>query len=172
MSGRVTSYHARFFMITEVKMKSRKPVQSAKQSAVRYLSRRDHAEQELRQKLLARGYGQAEADEALAFCQDYNWLDDARFAERLRSNGIAKGWGPLRIRQEMAFKGIHDAIVRQQFADDEFDWYQHARQVAVRKYGDSPMETAKEKARRLRFMQSRGFDLEQIKYALDVDDEY
>lgn len=153
-------------------MKAKKPAQSAKQSAVRYLSRRDHAEQELQQKLLARGYEPAEVDEAVALCQDYNWLDDARFAERLLTNGIAKGWGLLRIRQEMDHKGIHEEIIRQLFEDDEFDWYEHAREVALKKFGDSPMETEKEKAKRLRFMQYRGFDFEQIKYALDVDDEY
>ncbi|MGR5066550.1 regulatory protein RecX [Photobacterium sp. DNB22_13_2] len=153
-------------------MRAKKPAQSAKQSAVRYLSRRDHAEQELRHKLLARGYEQSEVDEAVACCQDYNWLDDARFAERLLGNGIAKGWGLLRIRQEMEFKGIHEEIIRQLFEDDEFDWFEHARGVALRKFGDSPMDTDKEKARRLRFMQSRGFDLELVNYALGVDDEY
>ena len=152
-------------------MNTKKPTQSAKQAAVRYLSRRDHAEQELQQKLLARGFEPAEVDEAVALCQDYNWLDDARFAERLLNNGIAKGWGLLRIRQEMAHKGIHEEVVSQLFEDDEFDWFEHAREVARRKYGDSPMDTDKEKARRLRFMQSRGFDFEQVKYALDVDDD-
>lgn len=87
------------------------------------------------------------------------------------NNGIAKGWGLLRIRQEMAHKGIHEEIVSQLFEEDEFDWFEHAREVARRKYGDSPMDTDKEKARRLRFMQSRGFDFEQVKYALDVDDD-
>ncbi len=153
-------------------MRAKKPVQSAKQAAVRFLSRRDHAEQELQQKLLARGYEQAAVDEAVALCQDYNWLDDARFAERLLNNGIAKGWGLLRIRQEMEFKGIHEEVIRQLFEDDEFDWFEHARDVAKKKYGDITMETDKEKARRLRFMQSRGFDFEQVKYALGVDDEY
>lgn len=152
-------------------MNTKKPTQSAKQAAVRYLSRRDHAEQELQQKLLARGFEQEEVDEAVALCQDYNWLDDARFAERLLNNGVAKGWGLLRIRQEMAHKGIHEDVVSQLFEDDEFDWFEHAREVARRKYGDSPMDSDKEKARRLRFMQSRGFDFEQVKYALDVDDD-
>ncbi|PSU32598.1 recombination regulator RecX [Photobacterium lutimaris] len=153
-------------------MKAKKPAQSATRLAVRYLSRRDHAEKELQQKLLARGYEQADVDEAVALCQDYNWLDDARFAERLLGNGIAKGWGLLRIRQEMEHKGVHEAIVCQLFEHDEFDWYEHAREVALKKFGETPMETEKEKARRLRFMQSRGFDFEQIKYALDVEDEY
>ncbi|MDV5171523.1 recombination regulator RecX [Photobacterium rosenbergii] len=153
-------------------MRVKKPAQSAKQAAVRFLSRRDHAEQELQQKLLARGYEPGEVDEAVALCQDYNWLDDARFAERLLNNGIAKGWGLLRIRQEMEFKGIHEEVIRQLFEDDEFDWFEHARNVARKKYGDTPMETDKEKARRLRFMQSRGFDFEQVKNALGVDDEY
>ena len=43
--------------------------------------------------------------------------------------------------------------------------------IARRKFGNSEMDTPKEKARRFRFMQYRGFDFEQIKYALDTDDD-
>lgn len=154
-------------------MKSKQPPrQSAKEAAVGYLSRRDHAEKELRLKLKNRGYSGVDIDEAVAFCQDYNWLDDARFAALMLRNGIAKGWGLMRIRQEMKMKGVHDAIVSQLLEQDEFDWFEHAREVAQRKFGGSPMDTPKEQARRFRFMQYRGFDFEQIKYALNAEEEY
>ncbi|PSW18636.1 recombination regulator RecX [Photobacterium sanctipauli] len=149
-----------------------RPKKSAKAAAVAYLSRRDHAEKELQQKLVARGYDEQEAQEAVAFCQDYNWIDDARYAERTLSNGIAKGWGLLRIRQELAYKGIHEAIVQQLLEEDEFDWFGHAKAVALRKFGATEIDTPKEKARRFRFLQSRGFELEEIRYALNIDDEY
>lgn len=153
-------------------MKKQAPKQSAKEAAVGYLSRRDHSEKELGQKLKGRGYGDQEIAEAIAFCQDYNWLDDARYAAMMLRNGIAKGWGVMRIRQEMKMKGVHDAIVSQMMEEDETDWYEHAREVARRKFGNSEMDTPKEKARRFRFMQYRGFDFEQIKYALGAEDEY
>ncbi|MGF1680809.1 recombination regulator RecX [Photobacterium minamisatsumaniensis] len=150
----------------------KKPQKSAKEAAIGYLSRRDHAETELHQKLIARGYEELEVAEAIVFCQDYNWLDDARFAEKTLTNGIAKGWGLLRIRQEMTIKGVHESIIQQLFEEDEFDWFEHAKSVAVRKFGQTEIETLKEKARRFRFMQSRGFDFEQIRYALNIDEEF
>ncbi|MCW8330613.1 recombination regulator RecX [Photobacterium sp. SDRW27] len=153
-------------------MRKQAPKLSAKQAAVGYLSRRDHAEKELRQKLIMRGYSEPDVSEAIAFCQDYNWLDDARYAVMIMKNGIAKGWGWLRIEQEMHIKGIHHAIVSQTADECEIDWYELACEVAQRKFGASEMDTPKEKARRFRFMQSRGFDFDQIKSALNIEDEY
>lgn len=153
-------------------MKKQAPKQSAKEAAVGYLSRRDHAEKELRQKLKGRGYSEQGVAEAIAYCCDYNWLDDARYAAMMMRNGVAKGWGALRIRQEMKMKGVHDTIISQVMEECETDWYEHARDVARRKFGQSKMDTPKEKARRFRFMQYRGFDFEQINYALGAEDEY
>lgn len=153
-------------------MRKQAPKQSAKEAAIGYLSRRDHAEKELFKKLKVRGYSEQDVSEAIAFCQDYNWLDDARFAAMLMRNGIAKGWGALRIRQDMKMKGIHDTVVSQTMEETEVDWFEQARAVALRKFGNSEMDTPKEKARRFRFMQYRGFDFEQIKYALNAEDEY
>lgn len=151
-------------------MKKTPPKLSVKEAAVGYLSRRDHAEKELRQKLKNRGYSAGEVEEAIAYCQDYNWLDDARYAGMMLRSGIAKGWGSLRIRQEMKIKGVHDTLISQALEACEQDWYAHARDIARRKFGDSRAETPKEKARRFRFMQYRGFDFDQIQYALESED--
>ncbi|KDM92606.1 recombination regulator RecX [Photobacterium galatheae] len=153
-------------------MRRQAPKISAKEAAVGYLSRRDHAERELQRKLKQRGYSDPEVSEAIAYCQDYNWLDDARYAAMAIRSGLAKGWGKLRIQQEMKMKGVHELCIRQALDEADVDWYEQAKSVAQRKFGDAPMETPKEKARRLRFMQSRGFDFDQIRYALSVDDEY
>jgi len=46
------------------------------------------------------------------------------------------------------------------------DWFELARQVRVRKFGENlPAEFA-EKARQMRFLQYRGFDAEQIQVAV------
>ena len=108
-------------------MKKQAPKQSAKEAAIGYLSRRDHAEKELRQKLKTRGYSESDITEAIDFCQDYNWLDDARYAGMMMRNGIAKGWGELRIKQEMKMKGVHGTIVCQIFEESDTDWYEQAR---------------------------------------------
>ncbi|WP_428464681.1 recombination regulator RecX [Photobacterium kagoshimensis] len=149
-----------------------KPKKSVQEAAIGYLSRRDHAEKELRQKLIARGYSDEEVDKAIHFCQDYNWLNDVRYASIMVRNGIAKGWGELRIQQEMALKGVDSSIMDQVLEAAEVDWYQHACDVAARKFGQTPIDTLKEKAKRYRFMQSRGFNFDQIAYAFGQDEEY
>ena len=69
----------------------------------------------------------------------------------------------------------------------DIDWFELAREVAERKFGLRKSEShrsstdhatdhaasQKEKAKRMRFMQYRGFSYDQIKYALDssVDDD-
>lgn len=153
-------------------MNKQAPKQSAKAVSVGYLSRRDHTEKELRQKLTTKGYCIEDIEEAIVFCQGHNWLDDARYAAMIMRNGVAKGWGALRIEQEMQQKGIHDTIINQTMTENEIDWYEHARDVALRKFGNSEVDSPKDKARRFRFMQSRGFDFDQTKYALDIEDEY
>lgn len=149
-----------------------RPKKSVKEAAVGYLSRRDHAEKELRQKLKNSGYRGEEIDQAIDFCQDYNWLDDVRYACIMMRNGIAKGWGELRIKQEMEVKGIASGIIDQIFEGAETDWYEHARDVAIRKFGQTAIDTPKEKAKRYRFMQYRGFNFDQIAYAFNQDEEY
>ncbi|OAN12604.1 RecX family transcriptional regulator [Photobacterium jeanii] len=159
-------------MTDESTPRKKRPLPPVKEAAVAYLSRRDHAEKELRQKLKRRGYSHGDIEQAIDFCQDYKWLDDVRYAGTTIRNGIAKGWGELRIRQEMELKGVNSQVIEQVMAVHEIDWFEHARAVAQRKYGETPMETQKEKAKRFRFMQSRGFDFEQIAYAFDQDEEY
>ena len=88
-----------------------------------------------------------------------------------------KGRGKIRIRQ--ALKSAHitlpdslDALIEQAridsltdgtaLADDdgeEVDWLRLAVEARTRKYGDSIPTTPKEKARQLRFLQYRGFEM-------------
>ncbi|MEH6530341.1 MAG: RecX family transcriptional regulator [Photobacterium frigidiphilum] len=57
--------------------------------------------------------------------------------------------------------------------DEEWDvdWYEHAKDVALRKFVFSDAETLKEKAKRCRFIEYRGFDSNQISYALNIRDD-
>ena len=50
------------------------------------------------------------------------------------------------------------------------DWFRLAREVADRKFGRSPATEQKDRARRMRFLQYRGFNFDQIKYALSATD--
>jgi regulatory protein len=45
-----------------------------------------------------------------------------------------------------------------------------AREVRLKRFGPTPPENFKERARQMRFLQYRGFELTQINGALDLED--
>ncbi len=147
--------------------------QSAYEAAVGLLSRRDHGEKELRSKLLSKGFPFDDVAQAIVRCKEYGYLDDGRYSEMMLRNGIMKGWGPQRIQQALRQKGIADSRVQELFLDLDVDWFEQARNTAQRKFGSCSVPNGdhqshlKEKAKRFRFLQYRGFDFEQANYALE-----
>ncbi|WWE59106.1 recombination regulator RecX [Parasalinivibrio latis] len=121
-----------------------------------------------------RSFAANEIDEAIAHCEHYGWLNDARVAEMLLRHGISKGHGLSRIRQDCQRKGISASLTDQATESLEFDWYEHAREIATRKFGVlgelTKAKDPKEHAKRMRYLQYRGFDFDQIRYALNPED--
>ena len=136
-----------------------------KARALRFLARREHSRAELSRKLAPH----AESAEALLFLLDElekrKQLSDERYAE-VRSNWMARKYGTARIRQDLKAKGIADALVARVSAGGELE---RAKAILARKYRDVA-STREETARRMRFLQSRGFSHDTIRSALRVDD--
>ena len=88
--------------------------------ALRVLGVRDHSCFEMEQKLLSRGFDEAEVQETLGKLQGYGYLDDERFAVLLaRSN---RGLGRRGLARKMAQKGITSQIsetLLEQIDEDE-----------------------------------------------------
>ncbi len=82
---------------------------------------------------------------------------------------ILRGQGVIRIKGELRQRGIHQDILSEALASVEasenMDWFELARETLARRFS-SPGENPKERARRERFLAARGFDFEQIRYAL------
>ena len=86
---------------------------------------------------------------------------DARLTEafiRARSN---RGQGPVKIRMELRGKGVSDELIQAGFGTCEVDWFDLVAAVALKKFGDSPLD-AKGLAKRSRFLQQRGFSFDHI----------
>jgi regulatory protein len=80
----------------------------------------------------------------------------------------SRGQGPIKIRAELKSKGVAQVVVSDVLSRSSFDWSEVASSVITKKYGE-PGEmplTPKERARRQRFLQSRGFPYEHIAAAL------
>ena len=140
-------------------------------TAIGLLARREHSVKELATKLASREVASGLIESVITRLIDERLQSDERYAEvyiRLRSD---KGFGPLRIKVELRERGIDDALIAAQFrqADDEgeIDWFELAAAAYAKKYGAKPIEDIKERAKRMRFMQYRGFDHEQIATAMD-----
>lgn len=143
--------------------------QSAKSIAVGLLARRDHSRQEIRQKLLVKQFDQLDIDKALDECEASGYLDDTRYARLLLRSHIAKGHGKSRVQQALIQKGVSKEITSCVLEQSDCDWFELAREKAIKKYRSSPIENPKEKAKRIRFLLGQGFSYDEVAYALDYD---
>lgn len=142
-------------------------VKDLRRAAMDSLARREHGTAELRQKL-QRKFGSSvlaeELEQTLEQLQAESLLSDARFAECFIRAAINKGQGPLRIRQELARKGVADGLIAETLASSETDWFALAESVLRKKFPlahESSID-ARERARCMRFLQYRGFSMDHI----------
>ena len=137
-----------------------------RRKAMDLLARREHSVAELRRKLLDKGYEQRAIDEQLQKLVIENLLNDQRFTESYVNYRSKKGFGPLRIKQELKEKGISEMLLRQYLDNDEF-WQRLAREVREKRFGGVLPQVYKDKAKQLRFLQYRGFSNEQLRSLFD-----
>ena len=96
---------------------------------------------------------------------------DDRFTEAYIHSRIQRGYGPVRIRQELRERRVSGDLIDQYVDVSEFNWKQHALQVREKKFGHSLPSSYKDKAKQSRFLQYRGFTGDQIKYVFNDGDE-
>jgi len=125
--------------------------------ALRLLARREHSRAELGRKLTPHAESQEALADLLSDLEARKHLSDERFAsERVRQ--LARKYGVARIRQDLKARGVDPELVPGMGEADELE---RARAILVRKYRE-PAGTREERARRMRFLQSRGFSSETI----------
>ncbi|MBT4522902.1 MAG: regulatory protein RecX [Halieaceae bacterium] len=121
------------------------------------LARREQSLHELKHKLLRRFDDQDLMDQVLQRLVDENLQSDERFAHSFARHRSNRGYGPVRVRQEMRERGLSDHQIDVAIEYAEIDWHALAEEVFSKKFGESAATELKEKARRVRFMQYRGF---------------
>ncbi|WP_182440058.1 regulatory protein RecX [Colwellia sp. RSH04] len=135
---------------------------TALQCAVGLLARREHSELEIQQKLKQREYLQSDIDAAISQLLEKNYLSDNRFAEtvcRYRSN---RGYGWQYIANELKQKGVCSTIIHQLHKNCEIDWYLQAELAYNKRFGIKTICDQKDRAKRIRFLQYRGFSTEEV----------
>lgn len=157
-----------------------------RRAAMDLLARREHGSQELFQKLVKRfsKYRSSEASEqetskqeiieseaplsleerislAVERLCDEGLQSDERLAEAFIRARANRGQGPLKIKAELRQKGISDQIISQAMSESEQDWFALAADVASKKFREMGSDP-KERAKRSRFLQQRGFSFDHI----------
>jgi len=131
------------------------------------LARREHGRRELRDKLLQRGFEPDRVEQVLAELAGEGLQSDERFTEAYLRQRRERGYGPLRIRQELQQRGIAEALITGAMACYEGDWSELAWQARCKRFGSVPPADLRERARQTRFLQYRGFSGADIRRALD-----
>ena len=93
-------------------------------------------------------------------------LSNHRFAE-LRAHVLSRKYGAAKIRQDLKSKGVDEELAER--ATTGMDEVERARQILARKYRDHG-RTREERAKRARFLQSRGFSYDTIYRVVRIDD--
>ena len=135
------------------------------------LARREHGFQELLVKLRQRFRRRTCSDEqvldVLTALIDEGLLSDERFALSTVRQLVNRGYGPRRIAETFRQQGIEDYLSGALAAafDTPIDWHAEAASAYQKKYrGDVIIgdwdARQRERAKRMRFLQYRGFDAE------------
>jgi regulatory protein len=97
---------------------------------------RGHSTQEIRQRLMRRGYPPDEIAAVIARLTSAKYLDDLEFARMwVRSRSLRQADAPARLARELRAKGIDEADIRAVLVDlsDESTVQETAEQAAGRK---------------------------------------
>ena len=128
-------------------------------AALKMLMRREHSKLELLKKLQVKGYDDDVISNSISRLAEEDYQSDARFAEDFIQMRFNQGKGPVKIVSELKIKGVNS------FDLNPFDWFQSAKEIRQKKFGDAASLDYKEIAKQKRFLQSRGFNLDQINAA-------
>ena len=131
-----------------------------------FLSRREHSSREIFKKLSPRVESKELLEEEIEKLKADGLLSDERFAESYFQSRKNRGYGPLRIRNELKQRGVGDQIFY--LLSNEIEWSELALEALKKKIsGNVPTET-KDILKLKRFLNYRGFDFQDIDKAFQL----
>jgi regulatory protein len=138
--------------------KAAKPPASPKVLAVRMLARREYSRAELTQRLARKGIPHEEIERALDALAADGYLSDARYANAVVAQRTGR-YGKRAIAYALREKGISAPDAQLAMAPlADTDELADATALWQQRFGVAP-SNQREKARQVRFLQSRGYGL-------------
>jgi regulatory protein len=140
-----------------------------RERALRLLARREHSRAELARKLRPHVVAEDDLDALLDDLTRRKQLSEERYAES-RANTLSRKFGVARIAQELRSKGLDKELAGRAVEAARSTEVERARAVWLRKFRTAPL-TREERAKQMRFLQSRGFSFDAIRAVIRGADE-
>ena len=149
-----------------IKMKILDEPKAIRLKIMDFLSRREHSSREILNKMSNRVESKEMLLDSIKELIEDGLLSDERFAESYFQSRKNRGYGPLRIRNELKQRGIGDQLFFS--LSNEVNWSKYALEALRKKInGDLPTEI-KGVLKLKRFLNYRGFDFQDIDRAFEV----
>jgi len=136
------------------------------------LARREHTRWELRRKLGDRGFESEMIEQVLDALTLEGLQSDVRFAEGYVAHRAERGYGPLRVIEDLQARGVDNALIRECINKNDPEWGRRIAAVRTKHFGMEWPGNTRERARQSRFLYSRGFTGEQIQRLMRQGDEF
>lgn len=143
---------------------------AARVAALDALARRDYASEDLRLKLIEKGYDASVVSPLLDALRDEKLLDDWRYLENFVAYHAARGQGPRRVRLDLLRHGLKGPLV-EEYLGAYADWLAHLQKARMKKFGAELPKNYADRQQQVRFLSYRGFTSAQIRMALGFDIE-
>lgn len=130
------------------------------------LARREHSSFELQQKLLHKGYPSDQTAQVVQNLLAEGYISDKRFVECYARSRMARGYGPIRIAAELQARGVDKNLISDCLESATTDWVMQLEKVRIKKFGRNSPVDASVRAKQMRYLQYKGFSMEQIRTVL------
>ena len=125
-----------------------------------FLSRREHSSKEIYQKMSRRVESKDMLNEEINRLISDGLISDERFAESYFQSRKNKGFGPLRIKNELSQRGIKESIFDSIQRDT--DWTACALKALKKKMNGKDLMETKEILKLKKFLNYRGYEFQDI----------
>lgn len=142
-------------------------LQKIANNALKYLSRRDYSCLELYQKLIAKGFDIEDIQSVLENLQKRGYQSDERFTEMFIRSRMASGDGPFKIKIALRGKGICDSLALTVMDKLNVDWFEQAKKIKTKRFGDQVVTEPKELAKQIRYLKGKGFYQDHINAVIE-----
>lgn len=146
-------------------MKEKLTFEQTKEKALRLLEFRSHSEAELREKLFRAGG--TDIDNVIAFCYEYNFLNDREYAKKLARDLVnLKAYGKRRVYLELKLKGIESEFIDEAIEElSEVDIREKLFPLVEKRLGGNVDKKNTDKV--IRYFAYRGYEIDDIKSCIE-----